>query len=250
MYLPSPNGLTDIDYFKLRSEGKVYVSRIFSYRPDEEKIRTVRTVYENSDQIGFSEIEGAVQLKLSPAGKIQVAAVVTQDNNDIRRLTISKLKKLKRNNTFIGEEEESFTFNKEQFNRMLQFLHALAFIDLTNLENFQIEDRSTQQNRKAIVDKSDADLIASFSNMTSNDRNQFLLALKGNLSQEEISLLLGRKDNLRVFRAQMDSEEWKERNWQEFFEKNFWIFGYGLDYRVMGLFDREVTVGHGGTANK
>src|SRR6185312_12949502 len=41
-----------------------------------------------------------------------------------------------------------------------------------------------------------------------------------------------------------------EAQWQDFFERQQWVFGYGLDYRMMRQFDREMTVGKGGTDNR
>jgi hypothetical protein len=48
----------------------------------------------------------------------------------------------------------------------------------------------------------------------------------------------------------MDSNDWSETEWQDFFEREQWVFGYGLDYRVMRQFDREMNVGAGGTDNQ
>jgi hypothetical protein len=44
--------------------------------------------------------------------------------------------------------------------------------------------------------------------------------------------------------------DWREAQWQDFFGREQWVFGYGLDYRMMRQFDREMTVGGGGTDNK
>jgi len=41
----------------------------------------------------------------------------------------------------------------------------------------------------------------------------------------------------------MRLSDWSEVQWQDFFEREQWVFGYGLDYRMMRQFDREMTVG-------
>ncbi len=48
----------------------------------------------------------------------------------------------------------------------------------------------------------------------------------------------------------MRFKDWSEAQWQDFFDREQWVFGYGLDYRVMRQFDREMTIGRGGTDNK
>jgi hypothetical protein len=38
---------------------------------------------------------------------------------------------------------------------------------------------------------------------------------------------------LEEFRIRMGNDSWKEPDWQRFFAENIWIFGHGLDYRVL-----------------
>lgn len=49
-----------------------------------------------------------------------------------------------------------------------------------------------------------------------------------------------RVDELKRF-EQMLAGDHKEQEWQNFFGKNTWIFGYGLDYRVLGLTTTQPT---------
>lgn len=48
-----------------------------------------------------------------------------------------------------------------------------------------------------------------------------------------------RERSLSVFYSLMNDSNAKERAWQEFFENNKWIFGYGLDYKFMRILQRE-----------
>ena len=52
------------------------------------------------------------------------------------------------------------------------------------------------------------------------------------------------------YEEHMRLDDWNESQWQAFFDREQWVFGYGLDYRVMRQFDREMTVGGGGTDNQ
>jgi hypothetical protein len=235
-------------YFDLRKEGKIYVSKLFKYTGSDEALRNVHIVFEHSDQATFGKIEGGVQLRVSPRGKQQVCAVVSQDTKKISRLTLSYFRE--KQGEYSQIEKDSFTLRAEEYKRLSEFLTAIEFIDFGNPENFQIEDMSGSAHRKAIVDKSDADLISSVSKLSPQERKQFLTALGARLSPEDVSLLLGRRQALSEFETQLREANWTEKQWQKFFEQNFWIFGYGLDYRIMKLFDREMTVGAGGTANQ
>ncbi|TAW01656.1 DUF4263 domain-containing protein [Rhizobium ruizarguesonis] len=65
-----------------------------------------------------------------------------------------------------------------------------------------------------------------------------------------MNLLLGRRQGLEEFEQQLEASQWAEAGWQDFFERESWVFGYGLDYRIMRPFDRETVVGAGGTDNR
>ena len=48
---------------------------------------------------------------------------------------------------------------------------------------------------------------------------------------------------LDVFKQQLSSLDWSELEWQNFFWKHQWIFGYGLRYQFLGLEQREASYG-------
>ncbi len=48
---------------------------------------------------------------------------------------------------------------------------------------------------------------------------------------------------LKEYEEHMRLSDWSKVQWQDFFEREQWLFGYGLDYRMMRQFDREMTVG-------
>ncbi|MGH9827300.1 MAG: Shedu immune nuclease family protein [Blastocatellia bacterium] len=52
-----------------------------------------------------------------------------------------------------------------------------------------------------------------------------------------------RRQALIEFQANINSEEWIEHRWQEFFQTNTWIFGYGLAYHILGLIQEQPEVG-------
>ena len=62
--------------------------------------------------------------------------------------------------------------------------------------------------------------------------------MQGSLTSEEINILLGRRQELEEFEQQRRVQEWSEKEWQDFFDRQQWVFGYGLDYRIMRNFGR------------
>lgn len=42
-----------------------------------------------------------------------------------------------------------------------------------------------------------------------------------------------------LFREAIDLNNWPEKNWEDFFQENKWIFGHGLDYQFLGHIQRQ-----------
>lgn len=246
MCLHSPD-LDDAEYFKLRKAGKTYISKVFKFNQhDTERVRQVRMVIEGSDSVHFGEIEGAMCLRLTgEKRKTQVTALVTQDDQQVRRVSLQTYQSRK-NDWIQGYEKEEFTFRADEFARMLIFLKQIEFVDLSNEENFQIEDISQQDGPKAIIDASDRGIVERIRQMDAAERDAVLEALRGTLTSEEVNVLLGRRKGLEIFEEHLTAGDWAETNWQDFFEREHWVFGYGLDYRIMRQFGREMVVGSGG----
>ena len=245
------NNKTDYEYFKLRKEARTYISKVFKFNASStERLRRVHMVVEGSDRVRLGEIEGVICLRLSGnIRKTQVSALVTQDDKGIKRITLQTFKEVA-GGWIKAIDKEEFTFRSDEFERLLSFLSQIKFVDLSNEDNFHIDSISTKAGPKAIIDASERGIVNQIRDMTEGQRSDILRILQQSLSSEEINILLGRKQGLAEYEEHMQLSDWSEAQWQEFFEREQWVFGYGLDYRMMRQFDREMTVGGGGTDNK
>lgn len=241
----------DAEFFKLRKESKTYISKVFTFGGrNVERLRRVWMVMDGSDRLHLGKIDGALCLRLS--GKIrrtQVTALITQDENNVKRLTLQTFK------TRAGDwvealEKDEFTFRQDEFERLLGFLSQLQFIDLSNEANFHIEDISKRAGPKAIIDASDRSILEQITGMHDDHRQTLLKALRDDLTRDDINILLGRKDALKKFEEKIADCTWCEAQWQDFFEREQWVFGYGLEYRIMRQFDREMSMAGSGTDNR
>lgn len=241
----------DYKFFRLRQQSKTYITKVFTFGAQtDERLRNVRMVQVGSDEVLLGEIEGALCLRLTgQVRKNQVTALVTQDDKKVRRVTLQTFKS-RAGDWIEAFEKEEFTFRQEEFARLVRFLSQIEFIDLSHQERFDIEDISTGNGPKAIIDVGDRDLMARLRSLRPEQRIQMLDALQAELSTEEVNVLLGRRRGLTEFEDRMVSNDWSEAAWQDFFEREQWVFGYGLDYRIMRQFDREMTVGVGGSDNR
>ena len=242
---------SELKFFQLRKDGKTYISKVFSYDSrSSERYRHVRMVIEGSDEVHFGEIEGAMCLRLTGnKRKTQVTALVTQDDSKIKRVTLQTFKP-RAGDWIESLEMNEFTFRDDEFTRLMGFLSQIEFIDLSNEENFQIEDISTSAGPKAIIDASDRTIIDRIKTMAGEQKSSLLRALQASLTDDEINILLGRRQGLEEYEEHLILKDWNESQWQDFFEREHWVFGYGLDYRVMRQFGREMTVGGSGADNQ
>lgn len=63
------------------------------------------------------------------------------------------------------------------------------------------------------------------------------------LSQDDLNVVIKRKEKLEEFKNALINEADNESWWQDFFEQNKWIFGYGLNYQIL---KQEQTQAHYG----
>jgi hypothetical protein len=112
----------------------------------------------------------------------------------------------------------------ENFWLLISFLQSLRGIEVPDM-------------RFSVVSMDDADLVAEISNSRNPQRLTSIakaLAEHGlPLSQEDVNELLRRRERLQEFERGLTEQEGVESWWQDFFERNKWIFGYGLNYQIM-----------------
>lgn len=144
---------SEYEFFKLRKQSKTYISKVFTFNgQNPEPLRNVKMVFEGNDKVLVGEVEAAMCLRLTGnVRKTQVSALVTQDDKNIKRITLQTFK-TRAGDWIEAVEKDEFTFRADEFERLLGFLAQIKFIDLSNKENFQIEDISTKAGPKAIID--------------------------------------------------------------------------------------------------
>ncbi|SUP84348.1 Shedu immune nuclease family protein [Yersinia wautersii] len=82
-----------------------------------------------------------------------------------------------------------------------------------------------------------------------SDNTSLVLALQhivsNRLTNTDINTILGRKDALNEYeRMYENANDYNEIDWQRFFERNEWIFGYGLNYKYLKILQREAHISH------
>lgn len=256
----SEDNKTEYDYFKMRSLDKIYVSKEFPFKSFigniVKKKRFIKKVFEKSEDNEFVKVKGEIVLRSSPTGRDQVNVVVVSDNDDkFMSFTLQKF----RDNPKSGlkpVENTSFTFHRGEFLALLKFLSDLKYLDLSDENNFKVNDKENLKEKISLwlqpptdegvlIRKQDAQLLSLLSGISGKERESLLMSLKNKvLSHEDLNILTGRKDGLETFKTELfrEIQEWDEKKWQSFFETNSWIFGYGLDYRFLNIIQKEASI--------
>jgi hypothetical protein len=185
------------------------------------------------------EDKNSSQIKFAPKTMLKIVYLKEQD--DIEGLEIIKL---------INEKEtERVKLSKFNLAQLKVFLSFINEIDLKGInekrlkifnDGDELDQDSTKKIKTLLAKEGGQEIIES-------------LIQEGIITSHDIVNTGFRKRGLEIFRNLLDdSEFWKkyakdldlnssseEKVWQYFFEKNEWIFGYGLDYRFKSILQRE-----------
>jgi hypothetical protein len=190
--------------------------------------RYIRKIIDKEQTGQIVNVKGELVLRCSRGGREQVKVVVHDNDNGRMHFVLQKF----RGDTGNPFKDTDFYFSQREFNELTDFLALVRFIDLSNRGNFQVRISDLQS--KVLVDKSERELLQVIKETHGEDRVRLLEKIKKqNLSKDDIDVLSGRKEGLDTFGKKLFIEKnWNEKQWQDFFEYNTWIFGYGLDEPV------------------
>ncbi len=230
----------DIEYYLKRrgiSEDDLLVSKEFFSNSNPAPQRYVYKQIEGNEELEVSILEDELVLKSSPKGRDQVVASVFGSNGRDRSFVVQKYRYSK------PVSGKSVSFTLDEWNKLLEFLEKLKFIDFTDSSRFKISQNSIVVEK--IVSDEDQALLDTIKSLKGGNRSNFLesLTAEKTFTENDLNVLSGRKAGLKIFKEQLyEKSGWKEPNWQEFFKDNPWIFGHGLDYRFLSILNREASV--------
>lgn len=223
------------------------MSSLEHFKPSEEEIiKTSKPnrLYSHEFEAGrffqvVHEDENGATIRFAPRTMLKI--IYIKDQDDIEGFEIIKL---------VNEsEKERVKLSKFNFAQLKEFLRFISEIDLKGI---------TSRRLKILDDQElDTDSIRSVKTLLSKEGGAELVEIlinDGFVSSKDIVNTAFRKRGLQYFKMLKDEPNyWKsyaaennksshseEKVWQYFFEKNQWIFGYGLDYRFQEILQREV----------
>ncbi|MAP17898.1 MULTISPECIES: Shedu immune nuclease family protein [Aurantimonas] len=203
--------------------------RFYAGRRIGDRIRIMSEIVEGDVGQHFATIGDELVIRRPPKGRFEIKATVSEDDRDIKTLTIQKWRVI----DGVPYDRTYFSFVGGEIDRLLDFVHRVRTIYLPGPEKMTVDlDSLTQvtltdeQAKAFLTNNPDFVIDAATNEITQQD----IIALayrRGELARFERLLTDG--DYFEAERKRLDVRG-QEALWQAFFEENPWIFGYGLSY--------------------
>jgi len=198
------------------------------------KLRIISRVMDAEPALHFGTVKDEIVLRSTHGGRQKIKATFFEDDRRIQTLVIQK------HNSKSGPvEKSSFTFRTHEIATLVRFLAGIKLIDVTDPGTRHVSDDELVE---MILDREQLHRVLS-------GNNDLLIQIAENADLQKDFVALGyRRKQLQWFETLLTNdnvfEEERERChgsreavWQEFFEQNTWIFGYGLAYQFLSTLD-------------
>lgn len=217
-----------MDDYQNPKPGKTYISpSLQSFGDNDKRVRIASKVLPSVDGYEYAKERDEVVLRNKPDAATNITAKFIEDNRQIFVLTVQK---------FMNETGQpygqGFSFVGEEIGKFCEFLASIQSIDFKNRSKVNITD---EELRKLALTSHQAKYLVS------ENQELFEQILKSDVTTKDLVAIGYRKKQLEVFKNLLDDKEYfdilkdkkkcsSENLWQMYFEKNPWIFGYGLGY--------------------
>jgi Domain of unknown function (DUF4263) len=214
-YMPN-----DYDYHINKKTNKTYVTkRIETISVEGHPPRLLRIaskVVDTKESHAYALERGEVVLRVSPGGREEIIAKFYEDDRDICQLVIQKFSRHQ------GRPlKASFSFRGDEIRALLDFLVNLKLLNFLGPDRINVTD---QELHKLLISGDQ------LKRLVIEDQDTFVELARSRVTTTDLIALGYRRKQLERFKELLDDQSTDEMTWQNFFEANRWVFGYGLTY--------------------
>jgi len=222
------------EYDMNKVPGRVYVSpSLAAFGEPDRKVRILSAVLSTDEDYTFAQVKKEVILRLTGGNKKLIKATVFEDNRGIRSLNLQAFTP-----SNAKPHAGSFTLLGNEIQELIEFINAVQVMPFSGTHSIKVP---TDQLRQAILSREQAVLLL--------EQNEEVVteALKTRVTKADIVAVGYRRQQLDIFAKLLDDSRYfdkfceefpsPEALWQNFFEKNTWMFGYGLGYLFVSSLD-------------
>ena len=226
--------------------GKTYISpSLQAFGDKERRVRIASKILPSEDGYEYAKERDEVVLRKKPDAQTYITAKFLEDTRQTFVLTVQK---------FVSETGQpygsGFSFVGEEIGRFCEFLANIQSVDFKSRAKVNITD---EELRKIALTTHQAKTFVT------ENQDLFAEALKSEVTTEDLIAVGYRKKQLSVYENLLSDQIYfddlkkkkecsSEGLWQKYFEKNPWVFGYGLGYIFLSSLDdkklEQVVQGH------
>jgi len=226
-----------MDSYQNPEPGKTYISpQLDDFADPTRKVRIATKVIENPQSYAFAKIKDELVLRHNENAKSCITAKFFEDDRNMFVLSIQGY------TVATGKPHNaSFSFIGDEIDKLVEFLHHIKEMPLEGKGARKITDEAL---RRMVLSDKQAQTIFQ------DNQELFAEVLRSAITKDDVIAVGYRKRQLQTFKRLLEDrdffEDVKEKKkckdeavWQKFFEKNPWIFGYGLSYLYLSSLDEK-----------
>lgn len=242
--------MSTADSYQDPQPGKTYISpRLDSFLDPARKVRIATKLIAQPATYAFAKIKDEIVLRHKEDAKTCITAKFFEDDRGIFVLSIQGY-------TVATDKPHnaSFSFIGDEIGKLIEFINHVQSVPLKSGASMNITD---EQLRRLVLSNNQAQTLVQ------DNQELFAEVIRSAVTKEDVIAVGYRKRQLQVFQRMLEDDGYfedikakkkctSEAVWQKFFEKNPWIFGYGLSYiHLSGLDDKKLEqVVHGHTVSE
>ncbi|MGV8959555.1 MAG: Shedu immune nuclease family protein [Stenotrophomonas sp.] len=223
--------MSDEDYVANKRSDRVYVSRPFKVGLNKDTdARYVTRVFDEGQRSCFDLVDDEIVIRATHHDKVQIKAVVTSDEKGLRQLTLQSFRIYK--DGVRPNEQYGINLRGQEIAELVEFAQLVSNVQLDNTGKLRL-DRESLAHVNVDMDSAVRAWVAQHPEVLRE-----LVASEA--TSRDVVAVAYRRKQLATFDRLLNDDAYfdqltvehfngrKEATWQGFFEKNRWIFGYGL----------------------
>lgn len=234
--------MSEEDYVANKRSDRVYVSTPFKIGIDKDKdARYISRVFDAGERSRFDVVEGEIVVRATHNDKVQIKAVVTSDDQSIKQLTLQSFRIYK--NGVRPDQKYGINLRGKEISEFVEFAQLASDAQLDNKGKLRLD--------RAALDHVAVDMDAAAQEWIRRNPDVLRDLIESEVTSRDVVAVAYRRKQLGIFERLLTDEDLfdrvaaerfsgkKEATWQGFFEKNRWIFGYGLFHLSAEGFSQE-----------
>jgi len=242
--------MSTTDSYQDPDPGKTYISpRLDSFSDPARRVRIATKLIAQPATYAFAQVKDELVLRHKDDAKTCITAKFFEDDRGIFVLSIQGY-------TVATDKPHnaSFSFVGDEIGKLIEFINHVQSVPLKSSGSMKITDEDL---RRVVLSSIQAQALVL------DNQELFAEVIRSAVTKEDVVAVGYRKRQLQVFQKLLEDESYfedvktkkqctSEAVWQKFFEKNPWIFGYGLSYiHLSALDDKKLEqVVHGHTVSE